>query len=172
MEVLIAYASRNHGTAEIAEELARVLEERGLAAAARPVDRVASLEPYGAVVLGSAVYEEGWLPEAYAFLAAYAGELEGRPLWLFSSGTLGEDARVGLPGGRTLPAVLDRLGRRLEPAGTALFGGRLRPDMLSLADRLRQPALVRALGDYRDWERIRSWADGIADALVGATLEA
>ena len=165
MKTLIVYASKHRGTREIAEAIAAELERHGLEVVARSVERSVRLEAYDAVVIGSAIYEEAWLPEATAFLAEHVHELSDRPLWLFSSGTVGEGAWIGLPEGRDLPASLESLRRRIEPEGVAFFGGRLTAAMTSFDDRVRYPHLKRAEGDYRDWSAIRAWAARIAERL-------
>ncbi|HEX3608394.1 MAG TPA: flavodoxin domain-containing protein [Solirubrobacterales bacterium] len=60
MKVLVAHASRRGSTAEIAEAVAGTLRRGGVAADCEAAHDVKSLEPYGAVVLGSAVYMKHW----------------------------------------------------------------------------------------------------------------
>lgn len=165
---LIAYASKHQSTREVAEEIAAEFARCGLPAELRSVERVPALDPYGAVVVGSAVYEEAWLPEASSFLVEHASELAERPLWLFSCGAVGTAGEVALGAGGDFPAPLGSLRRRLAPHDVAFFGGRLTADMLAPADRARHPALNRAVGDFRDWSEIRAWARGIAEALSAA----
>ncbi|MGO9754854.1 MAG: flavodoxin domain-containing protein [Solirubrobacteraceae bacterium] len=52
-----------------------------------------SLEPYDAVVLGSAVYAKHWRGDARHFLRHLGGELARRPFWVFSSGPVGDPAK-------------------------------------------------------------------------------
>src|SRR6185503_10360765 len=60
MKVLVAYASKHGGTAEIAEAIAAQLRERGLDVDERPVAE-ATLGDHDAVVLGSAVFVGSWM---------------------------------------------------------------------------------------------------------------
>ena len=89
MTILVTVATKHGSTAEIAEAIGRALEEAGNAATVETVDRVASLEPFEAVILGSGVYIGHWLAPARAFARAHAEELRARPTWLFSSGPIG-----------------------------------------------------------------------------------
>ena len=66
--VLVAYASKYGATAELAEAIAERLRESGLQADCREADGVKSLDPYDAVVLGSAVYMARWRGGARKFL--------------------------------------------------------------------------------------------------------
>ena len=54
-------------------------------------DRVADIEPYAAVVLGSAVYANRWRASATRFLRRHREALGQRPLWIFTSGPLDPD---------------------------------------------------------------------------------
>src|SRR5687768_12109848 len=66
--ILVTYASRGGSTAGVAEAIGRTLAERGLEVDVRPMDAVHDLAPYRAVVAGSAVRRERWLPEALRFM--------------------------------------------------------------------------------------------------------
>ena len=108
MHVLVCVASRHDATAEIGEAIARQLAHGGLAVSFRPPDDVSSLDGVDAVVLGSALYTGHWLEPAVRFAERHADELQSRPVWLFSSGPVGDPRR---PLGRrvmgpcTLPIV-------------------------------------------------------------------
>jgi menaquinone-dependent protoporphyrinogen oxidase len=56
MNVLIAYGSRHGATREIASAIARGLERFGVKAEVRDVHTAGSVEPFDAVIIGSAVY--------------------------------------------------------------------------------------------------------------------
>ena len=62
--VLVAYASMHGSTGEVAEAIGRVLCGHGAAVDIRLIKNVNSLTPYEAVVVGSAVRRDKWLPEA------------------------------------------------------------------------------------------------------------
>src|SRR6187399_1855706 len=93
MTVLVAYASKHGSTEGIAQAIADALVDHEVKAEAKRVDMVDDLGPYEAVVLGSAVYAGAWMREAVAFAERHAGELSRRPVWLFSSGPLGDDVK-------------------------------------------------------------------------------
>ena len=67
--VLVTYASKHGATAEIAEAIAQELGSQDLQTDCRPAGDVKSLDDYGAVVLGSAVYMKRWQPDARKLLA-------------------------------------------------------------------------------------------------------
>jgi menaquinone-dependent protoporphyrinogen oxidase len=86
VRVLVAYATGHGSTKGVAERIATRLAEAGAQVDARPVDDVDDLAGYDAVVLGSGVYNQSWIPSATEFLRANSAALAARPVWLFSVG--------------------------------------------------------------------------------------
>jgi menaquinone-dependent protoporphyrinogen oxidase len=165
--VLVAYATKYGATAGIAEKIGQVLREAGLQADVLPADQVADLAPYGAVVLGSAVYIAQWRKEARAFLEANQEVLAGRPVWLFSSGPTGEGDPVELLNGWRLPEKVQPLADRIQPRDIAVFHGAVEPGKLNFLDRTLIKKVEAPTGDFRDWDMIAAWAVSIADELKG-----
>lgn len=162
--VLVAYASKRGSTAEIAEAIADKLREGGLAVDCVPAEEVATVEPYDAVVLGSAVYVKHWRGDARQFLRRHAGGLSRRPFWAFSSGPVGE------AGSAVDPAWVEpsRIVERLEDLGVrehVVFGGRLPTAPTNPLERALVERTPRAYHDRRDWAEIRAWASGIGAEL-------
>jgi menaquinone-dependent protoporphyrinogen oxidase len=93
MKVLVTAASKYGSTAEIAQAIGQTLAADGLGADVIPPDQVETSEDYDAVVLGSAVYTGHWLAPAKAIAARLEGSFAERPVWLFSSGPVGEPTR-------------------------------------------------------------------------------
>lgn len=167
--VLVIAASRHHATLEIAEQIAARLVDRGIAAEAQPIDGVTDLTPYGAVILGSAVYMGRWLSEARRFAQVHASELSSMPVWLFSSGPLGPADHLIPPGESADIPVLMRLTRARSHR---TFGGRLEMRHLGFAERAVARSIHAPDGDNRDWNAIDAFAGDIADELLGAHIAA
>ena len=161
MTVLVAYASKHGSTAGIAEAIADALVDHEVKAEAKSVNTVEDLGPYAAVDLGSAVYAGAWMREAVAFVERHAGELSRRPVWLFSSGPLGEDVEDHEEQPRQMP----ELRRLIGPKGHRVFHGALDVSALGFAERMIAKAVKAPTGDFRDWEAILGWAEGIAEEL-------
>ncbi len=163
--VLVAYATKYGATAGIAEKIGQVLREQGLQADVLPAEQVRDLSPYGAVVLGSAVYMFRWRKPAAAFLKAHEKALAERAVWLFSSGpTSGEDPASFLEG-KLLPDGLQPIAERIRPRGIASFHGALNADRLSFIEKFMMKNMKQPLGDFRRWDAITAWATDIAAAL-------
>lgn len=161
MRVLVTAASRHDATAGIAREIATTLGGYGIEAEALAPGAIAAVDGFDAVVLGSAVYMGRWLPEARDFADRFAGDLATRPVWLFSSGPVGDPPKPTENAVDVAPLV-DRLAAR----GHASFSGALHADRLGLRERLIMRAFGAPQGDYRPWEAIRSWAATIAHDLL------
>lgn len=159
---LVAYASRNGSTAEIAQAIAETLRSEGVEVDVRPAGEVAALDPYPAVILGSAVYAGRWCRDALALLRR--PQLAGRDVWLFSSGPVGEASADG--GDRfTRPRRVERRASELGAHEHVVLGGAIAEGGGLLRRRIarRTPAAQR---DARDWDRIEAWARQIAASLV------
>ena len=93
MKVLVCAVSKYGATSEIAQAVADVLAERGCEVTVLPPDKVGAVEEFDAVVLGSAVYLGQWMKPARELAERSAGAIASRPVWLFSSGPIGEPAK-------------------------------------------------------------------------------
>jgi menaquinone-dependent protoporphyrinogen oxidase len=161
MNILIAVASRHGSTHDIAEVYAQELRHVGHVVDVRDVDGSLAIEHYGAVIVGSAIYMGNWLPEARQFVEHNQAALTNVPVWLFSSGPLGQgDAQ---PHGE--PAHLDELMQATHARAHRIFAGKLDKSSLGLGERLITRMVKAPEGDFREWEAIRVWAHEIADAL-------
>jgi menaquinone-dependent protoporphyrinogen oxidase len=161
MQTLIAVASRHGSTREIAQAIAGELVASELAVDVRDAGDVESIDPYDAVILGSAVYMGSWLPEARAFVDRYQPRLAAVPVWLFSSGPIGagDPQPPGDPG--QLPELIQATGAREH----RIFSGKIDKRRLGFGERLAIKLVRAPEGDFRDWEAIRAWAREIAAAL-------
>lgn len=161
MRVLVTTASRHGATAEIARTVSSVIAERGFDVETLPPDEISAVDGFDAVVLGSAVYMGRWLEPARAFAKRFETDLKDRPVWLFSSGPIGNppkpdaDSPDAVAAATTVAATEHRR-----------FAGAICKDRLSLAERAVVRAVKAGDGDYRDWEAIRAWAGGIAKHLA------
>ncbi|HUY44752.1 MAG TPA: hypothetical protein VMV92_03360 [Streptosporangiaceae bacterium] len=90
-------------------------------------------------------------------------QLAGRPVWLFSSGPVGD-----LPKPEEEPVDVAAVAGATAARGHQVFAGRLVRKQLSFPERAVTAALRAPEGDFRDWDAIREWAAEIAEALVPA----
>jgi menaquinone-dependent protoporphyrinogen oxidase len=167
--ILIAYASKYGSTKDIAQRIGHVLEREGYAADVKEAESVSSLQPYQAVIIGSALYFDTWLPSASELLESFQNELASKQVWLFSSGITGEGDFSKMIEW-TFPEPLAPLLKTIKPKAVALFGGRVKADKLELNDWLVNPGVRIHGGDFRNWADIEAWARTIAAFLTRESL--
>ena len=160
MKVLVAVASRHGATREIGEAVADALREARHEADVVDPDEVESIASYDAVVLGSSVYVGRWAASARAMVDRFAHVLCQVPVWLFSSGPVGNPPQ---PAGE--PDEIPALIARLEARGHRAFAGRLDPAGLTLAERAVVALIQAESGDYRRWAEPAEWGSEIAAEL-------
>lgn len=169
MRVLVAYASKAGSTKGIAEFVGERLRRHGIEVDVQGVDSVRSPVGYDAFVIGSAVYMGHWLKEARQFVSRNRPALASRPVWLFSSGPTGTKATDAK--GRDLrevsgPTEIDELRGWLNPRDhRVFFGAFFRENLKGATGWFARWIPKDADGDFRNWDEIGSWADGIAEAL-------
>jgi menaquinone-dependent protoporphyrinogen oxidase len=161
MRVLVAVASKHGSTEEIAQAIAERLRELGHEAEARAVHEVRDIGEVQAVVLGSAVYAGSWMKEAVEFAERNAETFARLPVWLFSSGPLGTEVKDE----EEQPRQLAELTEMLKPNDHRVFFGALDKAKLGFGERMIVKAVKAPDGDFRDWDAIKGWADGIDRAL-------
>ncbi len=174
MQVLVAYASRYGATQGIAERIAATLRREGLKVKVQAAQQADDPASYDAAVIGSALYFFHWMKHARKFVRRNSDALAKRPVWLFSSGPLGSQAKDAQ--GRDLrvvtePKELAEFKNTIRPRDHRVFFGAMDHSKLGFAHRLllklpvnRDNALFPE-GDFRDWNEIEAWASSIAHAL-------
>jgi menaquinone-dependent protoporphyrinogen oxidase len=160
MRVLVTAATKYGATAEIAAAIAEVLDEHGLEATMLSPEEVKGVDGYDAVVIGSAVYAGHWLKPARELVERHATTLAGRPVWLFSSGPVGDP-----PKPEEDPVDVADLVDLTNAREHRVLAGKLVRKQLSFPERAIVSALRVPEGDFRDWTEIRQWAAGVAGAV-------
>ena len=168
-KILVCYASKYGATKEIAEKIGEVLVRAGIQVDVVPVDRARDLNPYQAVILGSAVYMGQWQKKAVKLLQDKEKSLAGRKVWLFSSGPTGTGDPVELLKGWRLPEAVKPIADRIQPRDIAVFHGFVDPDKLNFIEKQAIKTVNAPTGDFRDWGAITNWAAGIAAAVTDVT---
>jgi menaquinone-dependent protoporphyrinogen oxidase len=174
MKILVAVASRHGATREIAEEIGKIVESKLVDEGHTPeidvlfTDTVTTLDGYDGVILGSAVYIGHWLDSAQKFADTHVEFLRRVPVWLFSSGPVGERLKPGED-----PVDIGDLTEALGARGHRLFGGnKIDRSAMRFAERAVVTALRVQDGDYRGWPSNRSWAREVASSMHKTHSEA
>jgi menaquinone-dependent protoporphyrinogen oxidase len=176
MAVLVGYASVHGSTRGIAERIAAQLGEAGLQVAIRHVDQIDEVRSFDAVVLGSAIHDAAWLPEASDFVHRNLVVLGKVPVWLFSVGLVGESSSA-FPNGvaaqlralRRGPKEIGHFRKATQARDHAIFAGAIERDHWPMADRVIFRGMGGRYGDHRDWDDIDAWT---AEIVAGVQAEA
>jgi menaquinone-dependent protoporphyrinogen oxidase len=162
MRVLVTWASKRGGTEGIADSLGEALRRVGMDVMLVPAQAVRKDTAFDAALIGGALYAGRWPAAARRLIRRHEKRFRQVPVWLFSSGPLDDSAdRQNIPPTRQVHILMDRVGAQ----GHRTFGGRLSPDAKGFP--ARAMAKDRA-GDWRNQDRIRSWACEIARELPTA----
>jgi menaquinone-dependent protoporphyrinogen oxidase len=162
VRVLVTAAGRHGSTAQIAARIGGVLRTKLSGDAIVDVlsaDDVDEVAAYDAVVVGSAVYMGGWMPAA-RHLAERIAALPSRPVWLFSSGPIGDPPKPDED-----PAEIGGIVTATRAREHRLFSGRLDRHRLGFGEKAVVMALRVPDGDFRDWDMIDHWGTQIAAEL-------
>lgn len=161
IHVLVSAGSKHGATAEIANSIGETLERRGLDVT---ISEPADARPdagYDGIVLGSGVYAGHWLKDAKNLAARIADTSTRPPVWAFSSGPLGDPPKPDEE-----PVDVAGIVELVAPVEHRIFAGRIDKGALSFGERAIMIAVRAPDGDFRDWDEITAWADGIATALA------
>jgi menaquinone-dependent protoporphyrinogen oxidase len=162
MRVLLTWGSKAGGTEGIARIVGETLAQAGHEVALKPALQVHAVAGFDAVIVGGALYANRWHRDARRLVARHQAELRHVPVWFFSSGPLdaSADERAIPPTGQ-VRVLMERVGAHEH----VTFGGRLAADAKGF------PASAMAKtksGDWRNPERIRTWASQVALELPTA----
>ena len=168
-KILIAYASRTGTTVGVAEAIGKTLAEHGAEVDVRAMKDVSDLSAYTAVIVGSAIQNRQWLPEAMDFIRANRAVLNTMPVAAFlvcmTLAMRRGDYR------EQVSAWLDPVRALVKPVSVGLFPGALDINKIpSRSDRLKFRLSVLfgvwTEGDHREWGAIRAWANSLPPLLL------
>lgn len=144
-KTLIVYGTRYGATAEVAKEIARILEEQydlSVQLINLYEQKVKDISGYDNIVLGSGIKIGRWTGKAKRFLKK---DFEGKKLAVFvCSRRAGEPDLYEGALDEYVKQVLSKY-LKVQPVAFEAFGG-------------RKPLRGNTFYDNRDWDKIRNWA--------------
>ncbi|MFA5396142.1 MAG: hypothetical protein GX097_07400 [Methanomicrobiales archaeon] len=161
--VLIAYATKYGTTKKIAEEIQGVLTDKGIESDLINVMETGKMGTYDAVILGSPVYMGKMLVEAREFCKYFRHNMTDTWLAIFVNGI--SCCTPGNVDTAPLFAAIDEMHEYVRPDMKAAFSGAFNPTGLSETDAQIAGMVRPPVGDFRDHEAIRDWAEDLALAI-------
>jgi len=161
--ILVAYATRNGSTAEIAQAVGKELEKSGAAVTVADMKTIGSLEGYSAVVLGGPIYMGSLDKPVRLFVAKFLAQLTEVPVAAFAVGIAPQDPKPEAVG--SAMEALRKAIVPLSPVSSVLFAGRLDPAKLNFLMRKFMEMAKIPAGDFRDWNAIAAWAHGLSEKM-------
>jgi menaquinone-dependent protoporphyrinogen oxidase len=168
--ILVTYATRAGSTAGVAESIGQTLVEKGLQVDVIPMQAVTDLSLYRAVVAGSAIRGQKWLPEAMQFIENHQSELSNKPFAAFMVCITLSMANAGQYR-EGLKSWMSPVRNVVHPISEGYFAGALDFSRLPFSFNILAMRLVVLLGiwkqgDHRDWTAIRAWAESLPPRLL------
>ena len=178
MTILVTYASRSGSTVGIAEAIGETLRRQGIAVDVQPMSEVDDVTAYQAIVLGSAIRQEKWLPESIQFIHKHQSILENKPVatFLVCMALATKNANRYESGLQSARGWMRPVRELVQPVSEGYFAGALNLSKIKeLHFRIVLSALVMIglfpTGDHRDWGAINQWAEGLSTQLLQMPTE-
>lgn len=166
-KVLIAYVTKTNTTKEAAQEIGRVLNDRGFSTDILPMSEVRSVAEYGAAILGAPINGMQWHPDASAFVTAFQNDLQNMPTSYFLVSYLLITGREFWK--KAIRASLDKVSALVKPFMTGMFGGRVEitfPAVPRFLFGVKKDAPI----DVTDFGDVRKWAEQWVENRQNASI--
>jgi menaquinone-dependent protoporphyrinogen oxidase len=164
--ILVAYASKVGSTGEVASFIGKTLSSNGATVDVQPIEKVTDVNVYQAVVVGSAVRAGQWISAATDFVKTNQSYLSRTPTAYFTCCmTLHEDTEANRQKAVGFMAPVCDL---VTPVDMAAFAGKMDYSKISFFERFMVTKVFSTPeGDFRNWDAIRAWTNGLQPTLVG-----
>ncbi len=169
-KILVTYATRTGSTAGVAEAIAKTLTNAGFQVDLYPMQAVNKLSDYAAVVVGSPIQAQQWLPEAMQFLQTHRATLAQKPIATFTL-CITLAMKDGEKYRSNIKTWLIPVRQIAKPQSEGIFAGVLNISKVpAFGERLKFRLSVLfgvwSEGDHRDWDAIQAWVEALPQKLA------
>jgi menaquinone-dependent protoporphyrinogen oxidase len=162
-KILVAYATRNGSTAEIAQAIGKELTIAGLAVDVAEIKTISTLADYTGVVIGGPLYMGSVDGSVGKFIRKNREQLLTLPVAAFAVGIAPKN-----PNPAAIEESREALKKSMEPVSpvtSILFAGKLDPAKVNFVMRKFLEMAKIPAGDFRDWDAIAAWARELPEML-------
>jgi len=170
-KILVVYDTKYGATRTIADKIQEVLCGQGAQVDMSLVKRIQNISAYDAIIIGSAIINEQWRPDAIKFLKAQEDVLATKDVAVFIvCGLLRDDSAEKRQTAQKyyIDSVLQKVPQIVPIGSPGLFAGIMDFSVLTPVDEF----LIRALfggmlpeGDYRNFDKVTQWTNDILPLL-------
>ncbi|MDP2797046.1 MAG: flavodoxin domain-containing protein [Methanoregula sp.] len=154
--ILVAYATRNGSTAEIAQAIGRELISAGLTVDVAEIKNISTLAGYTAIVIGGPLYMGSVDGAVGKFVGNNREQLLKLPVAAFVVGLVPKSQDPGAV--EMAMAALKKSLEPVTPATSTIFAGKLDPAKVNFVMRKFLEMAKIPAGDFRNWDAIAAWA--------------
>jgi len=159
MKILVIYSSKYGSTAEVADIIARAIQDAGSAVDVLAVNQSAEPNDYDAVFLGSPLYAGHWRGDAVKWLTKHSAALKQKQVVFFCVGMSDESDIV------TIAKAWQKHKELLNPVAEGYFTGRMDVQRLDFFSRMICKIMKANTEDKIDKEKISAWTSAVLAKL-------
>ena len=169
--ILVAYASHFGTTGDVAKAIGKALQDQGALVETKAIEAVQDLSDYDAVIVGSAIRYDKWMPQAIKLVGQHEEALGKVPVaFFFTCLALSVRNAKARRQGQAYADSLSASFSQVTPVSVGGFAGVLDYTKLSMLTRLAAKIAFAFLGvkegDHREWATIKAWAQNIGPKLL------
>lgn len=170
---LIAYATRNGSTQEVADSIAHAMQNVGVTVELMPMKEATDLVGYSTAILGAPLYMGRLLKEFHEFVECHHEPLSHMKVWCFVLGPVENKPEQFVEAERQARKQLAQHGW-LAPEDVKIFGGLWDVKRMTFPFKMLRwlPAGKVPVKDARDWDAIGQWAEKITEQIAAQTRHA
>jgi menaquinone-dependent protoporphyrinogen oxidase len=162
LKIVVAYESEHGSTGEIAFNIEKILRENGHEASTRRISDIHDLDSYHAIIIGSPVRYDRWMPAARKFIQEKSEILAAMPVaYFFTSLALAVESEKSEKNAVKYAEKICSLAPEIKPVSIGMFAGVLDYSRFSFLFRMFLKAVFAMIGlregDYRDWGAVEEW---------------
>lgn len=160
--VLVTYSTVAGSTTEIAQFIANTLSENGFNVECLHTGNVNSVKDYDLVIIGSPIYMGSWRKESKNFVTEFQNDLnETKTAFFLTCLALNKEK----PDFSQIEKYLEKERNIVNPISEGRFKGKMDYSKLSFMHKLVAKMVGAKEGDFREWDEIKSWTEGLVSLL-------